>query len=266
VTSPRWALVHLACGLLRPLQGMATILGAAAGGALRRAELRDSIAGIWTAVAQMEDDDLPGLHAWEADFYAQHLDGARRVLLVACGTGRDLVPLLERGHEVVGLDLSLPALDGARQRLARRGLTAELIAGAVEDTALPAGFDAVVFSWLCYAYVPESQTRVRALRALGACLGPGGRLLISYPLRPARTNPWPARAARLAAVLTRSDWRPAAGDLFVAARRGAQTELHYEHHFTSDEFLAEARAAGLEPVFHDARGLGRAVLTPGPRG
>ncbi|HEX8083878.1 MAG TPA: class I SAM-dependent methyltransferase [Solirubrobacteraceae bacterium] len=44
----------------------------------------------------------------------------RRVLDVACGTGASFMPLLERGHEVVGCDISYAMLERARERAGDR--------------------------------------------------------------------------------------------------------------------------------------------------
>jgi SAM-dependent methyltransferase len=46
----------------------------------------------------------------------------RRVLDVACGTGASFAPLLDRGYEVVGSDLSPGMLARARERVAGRGV------------------------------------------------------------------------------------------------------------------------------------------------
>lgn len=260
--SARWALVGLLHRLSKPLQALPNLLTAAAAGALRRRELQAAIAETWHDVARLEDGDRLGWHAFESEFYGAHLRPGDRVLLVGCGAGRDLVPLIERGHEAVGLDLSADAVDLARQRLARRGLSAELHVGAVEDALLPADFDAAAFSWLCYGYLPGSDARVRALRRLRECLRPGGRVLLTYPLREEPSSRWPARMTRFTTRLLRSDWCPEHGDLFLISRRGRRLALHYEHHFVPEEFLAEARRAGLTPSFHDVRGVGLAVLNP----
>lgn len=45
------------------------------------------------------------------------------VIELGCGTGRILLPLARAGVQVVGVDLSMPMLDRARQRLRRAGIT-----------------------------------------------------------------------------------------------------------------------------------------------
>jgi SAM-dependent methyltransferase len=260
--SARWVLVQSAHMLSRPLQALPTVLAAAGAGALRRRQVQAAIGQMWDDVARLEDGERLGWHAWESEFYGAYLGPAGRVLLVGCGTGRDLVPLVERGHQAMGIDLSAAAVEAARERLARRGLAAELRVGPVEDASLPADFDVAVFSWLCYAYLLGSEARVRALRRLRECVQPDGRVLVSYPLREEPSSRWPARMGRLTARLLRSDWRPEHGDLFLLSGRGARTWLHYEHRFLPEEFVAEARRAGLAPTTHEVRGVGLAVLKP----
>lgn len=62
-----------------------------------------------------------------------------RVLDLGCGRGRNLVPLVQQGLEVVGLDLSARGLSIARQRLSRANLSAELVQGGT--SSLPFGCD-----------------------------------------------------------------------------------------------------------------------------
>ena len=45
------------------------------------------------------------------------------IIELGCGTGRILLPLARDGVQVIGVDLSLPMLDRARQRLRRARLT-----------------------------------------------------------------------------------------------------------------------------------------------
>ena len=78
-------------------------------------------------------DRLARYYDWEHDDYDAdiplYLDFARRtggpILEVACGTGRLMVPLLEQGQRVVGIDSSGPMLERARQVIGRAGLETE---------------------------------------------------------------------------------------------------------------------------------------------
>jgi SAM-dependent methyltransferase len=231
-----------------------TVCTYAAAGTLTLDGLRRQAQRDWRdfGVTQTEQDIAAGLFAWEKDFYLPFLKPSDTILVVGCGSGRDVLALLEMGHRVDGLDPVVQCLALAEQRLAARGLRATLIAGPVETTRIPSRYDIAIFSWFCYSYIPVRARRVAALARMKACLEPGGRIVISY----LRAEPLPRRAlwrlARLTAALTRSDWRPEYGDVFTA--RHDNHCLHFEHRFRADEIEAEAAAAGLAVVFHDRAG------------
>ena len=101
-----------------------------------------------------------------------------RVLEVGCGTGRNLVPLLEAvGAEgqVYGVDLSEGMLAEAKELCARQEWhNVELIRADAADYVLPEPVDGVIFS-LSYAVIPHHRD---ALRHAWEQLRPGGYLVI----------------------------------------------------------------------------------------
>ncbi len=67
--------------------------------------------------------------------------------------------------------------------------------------------------------------------------------------------------ARVAATVSRSDWRPERGDV-VHLVDSAQLLFHYEHPFQPGEIDAEVSAAGLDVAYRrDARKAAVVVLT-----
>ena len=202
---------------------------------------------------------LSGLMPWERALYDHFLKPEDRILVVGCGTGRDLIALLKLGYRVEGLDVAPRAIAVAGRMLERQGLSAELYTGPIEAVALPGSFDAFVFSWFCYGYIPQTDTRVEVLRKVRAHLRPRGRILICYipAERPPRRLPiW---LTRFVARLTRSDWRPELGDVIGPATRHRHA-IHYEHQFWEGELENEARAAGLAVIHHERGEVGTAVL------
>lgn len=228
-----------------------------AAGTLRLQDLRPAIANAWQEFGPEEPYILSGLLPSEKALYDRFVKPGDRILVVGCGTGREVIALLKLGYRVEGLDIAPRAIARARQMLAREGLSAELYTGPIEAVALPGSFDAFVFSAFCYGYIPQADHRIGVLRKLRAHLKPGGRVLMSY--LPAEQPPraLPIRLTQLAARLTRSDWRPGLGD--VVGPPGWSPRVHYEHQFVDGEFEKEVRAAGLTVVFHE-RHEGAAVL------
>ncbi len=245
----RAAAFTLLLGLATALDRAARVARYAGAGLWRREDLRaDAIARSREFAGPDFAVTPPGLMRWEAAVYDRVLRAGDRILLVGCGTGRDLIALLERGHAVAGVDLVPEVVAAARVNLARRGLAAPLAATPIEDYQADDGFDVVVFSWSCYSAVPERTRRVATLRALRAHLSPGGRVVISYVPRWRGPHPWLLAATRLVARLTGSDWHAEPGDALTLAP--APWIGHYEHRFTEAEIVAEGRDAGYEVLEH----------------
>lgn len=101
-----------------------------------------------------------------------------RALDAACGTGRHARHLADRGHQVVGVDVSPEMLARARSRVPEATL---IEADLQRIPAADAAFDLVI-SGLALAHLAELSTGVRELARV---LRPGGRLVISvlHPLQ-----------------------------------------------------------------------------------
>ncbi|MBL8593285.1 MAG: class I SAM-dependent methyltransferase [Devosia sp.] len=80
-------------------------------------------------------------------FYVEAAGGpGRRVLELACGSGRFTVPLAASGALVIGGDLSQPMLARARAAAAERGVSAEFVTLDMRDFVLGRRFDAIVIA------------------------------------------------------------------------------------------------------------------------
>jgi SAM-dependent methyltransferase len=242
------------------LELSARALAHTAAGTLDLASLRAAIARGWDDYGHSEDEILSGLKPWEQDCYARYLKPGDRILVIGCGTGRDVIALARAGHRVEGLDPAAGALAIAARMLDRLGLSAPLHACGIEAFTPPGPYDVFTFSWFSYCYIPQSGHRVEVLRRLARHLAPGGRIIVAY--MPTPTHPrLPIGLTRLAARLSRSDWRPEIGDRIWISLPRPRT-LHYQHEFVPGEFEAEAEAAGLRPVFHSRGVEAVAVLEP----
>ena len=96
-----------------------------------------------------------------------------RVLELGCGRGNLTLELLQRGADVVALDLSAAMVDLARGRAERfqPEATARFVAAPVEDTGLQSGsFDRVVGKWILH-----HADVGRAAREVARLLRPSGR-------------------------------------------------------------------------------------------
>lgn len=105
-----------------------------------------------------------------------------RVLDVACGSGRVLVPLAHAGHEIVGLDASPHMLALARQKLREAGpaieARARLVQGDMRTFALDGTFDLAIVAVKSFAYLVDRVDQLRTLETIAAHLRPEGLLAI----------------------------------------------------------------------------------------
>jgi SAM-dependent methyltransferase len=250
-------------GLARGLDLTARALLGMGAGTLRRHDLGWAIAQRWEDFGTTEAHVLSGLMPWEQELFTRFLKPDDEILVVGCGAGRDLIALLRAGYRAEGLEVAPGVAATARSMLRGQGLDAAVTVGAIESVALGKPYDVCIFSWFCYSYIPQRAVRLAALRAVGARLKPGGRIMVSYVPCERPPRRLPLALSRLAARLARSDWRPEPYDeIYLEAGR-----LHYEHQFRPEELEDEARAAGLRVVFHQANDAGRVLLVPeeGPR-
>jgi SAM-dependent methyltransferase len=101
-----------------------------------------------------------------------------RVLEVACGTGRLLVPLARAGFDVTGLDRSPHMLEVVREKLAAAGPEVagrvRLIEGDMRSFAVDGPFDLAILPVKSFAYLVERADQQSALRCIAAHLCPGG--------------------------------------------------------------------------------------------
>ena len=145
--------------------------------------------------------------AYELPFLERQLAvvGAKRVLDVACGTGKHSIALGQRGYEVTGVDLSVAMVERARANAALRqaadaahagrtdfvrpmsGPTSSPGVGAVRFVVagfgllaarLEGGFDAVLCLGNSLPHVLTEEALHTTLDDMAAVLRPGGLLLI----------------------------------------------------------------------------------------
>ena len=124
----------------------------------------------------LENADDP---AFDLDYWTALLRerAPRRVLELACGTGRLTLPLASLGvaAELVALDRSAPFLARLRSRLQESGVdSVRIVEGDMRAPAVDGAFDLVMVSFNSLAYLITREDRMACLRAAHASLAPGG--------------------------------------------------------------------------------------------
>jgi SAM-dependent methyltransferase len=107
----------------------------------------------------------------------------RRMLELACGTGRLTLPLARMGvaEEIVALDSSAPFVERLRERLAVEPEAVRnavrVVEGDMRAPAVDGTFDLVAIPFNSLAYLIAREDRVACLRSAHALLAPGGRFV-----------------------------------------------------------------------------------------
>jgi SAM-dependent methyltransferase len=114
--------------------------------------------------------------------YSFHLLGdvrGKTVLDLGCGTGENLIPLIERGARVIGIDISAELISLAQERLVRSGLQATLQVGSAYETGLPDASVDVIFCMSLIHHLEIARVRDEMLRILT----PQGIVILKEPIR-----------------------------------------------------------------------------------
>ncbi len=144
--------------------------------------------------------------------YAFHLVGdvrGKTVLDLGCGTGENIVPLLERGARVIAIDLSPDLIAIAQKRLQDAHLEASVMVGSAYETGLP---DESVDTIFCMALIHHLDIKL-VRDEMSRVLRKDGAIILREPVRFSRGYAW------LRSLL------PASGDI-----------SEYEHPLTREEF------------------------------
>ncbi len=127
----------------------------------------------------------------------------QRVFEPACGTGRLLYRLAQRGYEVAGNDLNPKAVAYCNRRFERHGLLPAATVGDMCDFRVKRKYDAAFNLINSFRHLPSEDHARRHLQCVANCLRNGGIYLLGLHLTPkgrplCTEESWSARRGHLA--------------------------------------------------------------------
>ena len=150
-----------------------------------------------TLATEIYEIDKPIGHSFgDVEYYTGLLAGAGgRILEPAVGTGRILIPLLEAGHEVEGLDTSPQMLAVCRQHCRDRGLDPVLHEADMTAFVRPGVYQTVIMPAGSFELLDGTPAAQQALACFHESLAPGGRLVLDidpaqFVTGPERVRHW----------------------------------------------------------------------------
>ncbi|MDX6635999.1 MAG: hypothetical protein QOF06_2202 [Solirubrobacterales bacterium] len=199
----------------------------------------------------------------------KHGISGKRLLDVACGTGKSFIPMLERGWQVTACDISPAMVAIAREKVGDR---VQLSVADMRELPVFGEFDVVFCLDDAVNYLLGTEELEQALTGMRRNLAPGGLLMFDVNTleayrnffaeevvveRDGRRMIWKGLSSPDAEPGTISEASFEVEPLNDSAGPPIPPELHRERHFPESEVRAALEAAGLEclDVFghhHDA--------------
>jgi SAM-dependent methyltransferase len=157
----------------------------------------------------------------DIEFYSDRLASCKgNILESGIGTGRILIPLLERGLKVDGFDLSEEMLTICRKNCETRGLNPKLFQGKMESFSLDTAYEAIIVPTGTFLLLHRREDSIKALKNFYNHLSNKGRLIIDIFLQ---------TDLEIGNVSTKR-WKPENGDMITLESK--IIEVDYINQFT----------------------------------
>lgn len=130
--------------------------------------------------SEVYDMDKPIGHSFgDVEFYINRLETCKgHILEPATGTGRILIPLLEKGLKVDGFDSSKEMLNICESNCKKRGLQTKLFEAKMEDFSQDKKYDAIIVPTGTFLLLHKRSDSIKALKNFYNHLSNGGRLIL----------------------------------------------------------------------------------------
>ncbi|WP_249871799.1 class I SAM-dependent methyltransferase [Oceanobacillus saliphilus] len=124
-------------------------------------------------------DKYIGLSFGDVEFYSNRLASCEgNILEPGVGTGRILIPLLEKGLKVDGFDVSAEMLEICRNNCKKRGFDPKLFEEKMESFSLDTKYEAIIVPTGTFLLLHKREDSIQALKNFYDHLLNGGKLII----------------------------------------------------------------------------------------
>ncbi|MCJ7842800.1 class I SAM-dependent methyltransferase [Lederbergia sp. NSJ-179] len=115
----------------------------------------------------------------DIEYYKDRLKPIKgRILEAMVGSGRVIIPLLESGFIIDGVDSSHEMLASCHQRCEERGLKPNLYQADLKELSLPNKYEAIIIPAGSFLLIEKREDSIAVLKKLFDHLLPGGRLIL----------------------------------------------------------------------------------------
>ncbi|MBA2423793.1 MAG: class I SAM-dependent methyltransferase [Actinobacteria bacterium] len=187
----------------------------------------------------------------DVGFYVdQALASGGPVVELAVGTGRIAVPIAQAGVSLIGVDSSPEMLVVAREAAEAAGVgdLLDLRVGDLREPPVPERVPLVICPFRSLLHMETEAEKLRALRAAGSLLEPGGRLVFDVfaPSRDDIVDTHDRWFEREPGIFERAVWDDGSRTLSLSVRSGDASATFGLHWLSAPEWLRLLDAAGLE--------------------
>ncbi|WP_035287755.1 class I SAM-dependent methyltransferase [Clostridium sp. KNHs214] len=135
--------------------------------------------------SEVYDMDKPIGHSFgDVEFYMNRLESCKGPILEpATGTGRILIPLLEKGLNIDGFDSSKDMLKICENNCKKRGLNPKLFEAKMESFSQDTEYDAIIVPTGTFLLLHKRKDSIKALENFYRHLSNGGRLILDIFLQ-----------------------------------------------------------------------------------
>lgn len=115
----------------------------------------------------------------DIEYYTGRLkENGGRTLEVMVGSGRVIIPLLEAGLDVDGMDYSSEMLASCQDRLDEKGITAKLFEGDLQNLNMQQKYTNIIIPGGSFLLIEKREESLRALKQIYNHLEDGGKLIL----------------------------------------------------------------------------------------